>query len=121
MSGCATTIVDVSTTTAPPVSSVAAPAPRGSDVELMDAIGMSMGRIAEALGERDLTTAQQALDDVRAAWLVLQPRLLARDAQLEDDARRLVDLATTAVTRNRPADADKAMRFLSLLRDSLND
>jgi len=82
---------------------------------------MSMGRIAEALGERDLTTAQQALDDVRAAWLVLQPRLLARDAQLEDDARRLVDLATTAVTRNRPADADKAMRFLSLLRDSLND
>ncbi len=117
--GCATTIVDVAPTSTAPDSTVAATVPSGSDEELMGEIGASMGRIADALGARDRAAARQALAELEAAWRVLQPRLLARGAQLEEDARRLVDLASTAVTSNRPADADKAMRFLSLLRDSL--
>ena len=119
VSGCATTIVDVAPTSTAPDTTVAATVPSGSDDELMDLLGASMGRIAEALGERDRSAARSALADAQAAWRVLEPRLLARSAQLEEDAQRLVDLAATAVERNRPADADKAMRFLSLLRESL--
>lgn len=117
--GCATTIVDVAPTSTAPETTVAATVPSGSDDELMGLLGASMGRIAEALGNRDRSAARAALADAEAAWRVLEPRLLARSAQLEEDAQRLVDLAETAVTRNRPADADKAMRFLSLLRESL--
>ncbi|NBP50311.1 MAG: hypothetical protein EBU70_03840, partial [Actinobacteria bacterium] len=113
VSGCATTIVDVAPTSTAPDTTVAATVPSGSDDELMDLLGASMGRIAEALGERDRSAARSALADAQAAWRVLEPRLLARSAQLEEDAQRLVDLAATAVERNRPADADKAMRFLS--------
>ena len=119
VSGCATTIVDVAPTSTAPDTTVAATVPSGSDDELMDLLGASMGRIAKALGERDRSAARNALADAQAAWRVLEPRLLARNAQLEEDAQRLVDLAATAVERNRPADADKAMRFLSLLRESL--
>lgn len=119
VAGCATTIVDVAPTSTAPDTTVAATVPSGSDEELMVEIGAAMGRIADALGARDVAAARQALAEVDATWLVLQPRLLARSAQLEEDARRLVELASTAVARNRPADADKAMRFLSLLRDSL--
>ena len=119
VSGCATTIVDVAPTSTAPDTTVAATVPSGSDDELMELLGASMGRIAEALGERDRSAARSALADAQAAWRVLEPRLLARSAQLEEDAQRLVDLAATAVERNRPADADKAMRFLSLLRESL--
>ena len=119
VSGCATTIVDVAPTSTAPDTTVAATVPSGSDDELMDLLGASMGRIAKALGERDRSAARSALADAQAAWRVLEPRLLARSAQLEEDAQRLVDLAATAVERNRPADADKAMRFLSLLRESL--
>jgi hypothetical protein len=120
VSGCATTIVDVAPTTTSSETTVAATAPSGSDAELMDLLGATMGRIAEALGQRDRSAARVALAEAEAAWRVLEPRLLARSAQLEEDAQRLVDLAATAVERNRPADADKAMRFLSLLRDSLD-
>jgi hypothetical protein len=117
--GCATTIVDVAPTSTAPETTVAATVPSGSDDELMGLLGASMGRISEALGDRDRSAARSALADVEAAWQVLEPRLLARSAQLEEDAQRLVDLAATAVERNRPADADKAMRFLALLRESL--
>jgi hypothetical protein len=119
VSGCATTIVDVAPTSTATETTVAATVPSGSDDELMALLGASMGRIAEALGDRDRSAARTALADAEAAWRVLEPRLLARSAQLEEDAQRLVDLAATAVTRNRPADADKAMRFLALLRESL--
>lgn len=118
-SGCATTIVDVAPTSTSPETTVAATVPSGSDDELMGLLGESMGRIADALGDRDRSAARSALADAEAAWRALEPRLLARSAQLEEDAQRLVDLAATAVERNRPADADKAMRFLALLRESL--
>ena len=121
LAGCATTIVDVAPSSTAPETTVSATVPSGSDEKLMDLLGASMGRIAEALGDRDRSSARSALADAEAAWRVLQPRLLARSAQLEEDAQRLVDLAATAVERNRPADADKAMRFLSLLRESLGD
>lgn len=121
VAGCATTIVDVASTSTAPETTVAVTVPSGSDGELMDLLGSSMGRIAEALGNRDRSAAKAALADAEAAWSALEPRLLARSAQLAGDAQRLVDLAATAVERNRPADADKAMRFLSLLRGSLGD
>jgi hypothetical protein len=35
------------------------------------------------------------------------------------DMQRIIDLATSSVVRNRPADADKALRFLSLVIESL--
>jgi hypothetical protein len=38
---------------------------------------------------------------------------------LDADVQRIVELVRTATERKRPADADKAARFLSLLRESL--
>jgi hypothetical protein len=59
------------------------------------------------------------LADLQLAWQVLQPQIADQGEQLTQDLQRLVDLADSAVTRNRPADADKALRFLQIVIDSL--
>jgi hypothetical protein len=52
-----------------------------------------------------------------------EPLIVARFGELADqltyDLRRVVELARSAVTRNRPADADKAVAFLRLALASL--
>jgi hypothetical protein len=48
----------------------------------------------------------------------LAPRVARASEQLAADLARVLDLARTAVERNRPADADKAVRFLPLVAAS---
>jgi hypothetical protein len=53
-----------------------------------------------------------------AGW----PASFTREAdQLATDFDRVVALAQSSVERNRPADADKALRFLPLIIDSLGN
>jgi hypothetical protein len=49
----------------------------------------------------------------------IRPKISAASDQLTADFDRVINLAKTSVERNRPADADKALRFLPLILDSL--
>ena len=50
---------------------------------------------------------------------VISPKILATSEQLASDFDRIINLTKSAVDRNRPADADKALRFLPLIIESL--
>lgn len=116
LTGCATEIVqsDLSTTT-----TIERESPTGDVGELLDQLGESFGIVADALADGDRSRARAEMVQVEEIWLALEPRIAERGDQFVEDVRRLIDLAAIAAERNRPADADKALRFLGLIVDSL--
>lgn len=114
LSACATKFdtVDESTTTAP--ASTTTTIPRGTLTELFDqilAIGADLGNDVASGKSVD---AREKLADIKATWQAVQPLIADRGADINADLQRLINLYITAVERKRPADADKATRFLAL-------
>lgn len=71
------------------------------------------------VAQGDMSTARTKLADITAIWIGIQPQITQASQDLVDDTQRMINLFTTAVERKRPADADKAMRFLPSLISSL--
>ena len=114
LASCATKIDTAaeSTTTAP--ASTTTTIPRGTLTELFDqilAIGSGLGNDVASGKSVD---AREKLADIKATWQAVQPLIADRGADLNADLQRLINLYITAVERKRPADADKATRFLTL-------
>ena len=113
-SGCATKIEDSSATTSTAPASTTTTIPRGTVAELFTSLlGIGKG-LGNDVASGDTQTARAKLADIRATWQAISPQIadLGRDAI--DELERLVDLYTSSVERKRPADADKATRFLGL-------
>lgn len=123
LGACATTIEDGTeeafvSTTAPPVTSTTIPT---------GGIDILFGRILEAgadlgndVANGDMNTARAKLADIEATWQGIRGQLEAFNDDVKADLERLVDLFTTAVTRKRPADADKAVRYLPMALEALD-
>lgn len=124
LAGCATTVIedtspaDVTTTT----------------VEVLDINSASIGELGTVLAERvtalsaatfagDGALAKTILADIDTVWGALSADIRATLPDLADqllyDFERVIALCRTSVERNRPADADKALRFLPLALASL--
>ena len=71
------------------------------------------------VAQGDMRTARTKLADIRAIWIGIQPQIGDASQDLLDDTQRMINLFITAVERKRPADADKAMRFLPSLISAL--
>ena len=116
LSSCATRVIDTVAT-----SVVVAPTtiPSGSVRQLFDAIIAETTELGIALNKADSAGARQHLASIDAIWVAMRP--LAQDLgdQTFEDLQRMIDLVHTAVERNRPADGDKALRFLLLLDESI--
>lgn len=117
LSGCATTIIDTAptTTAVAPTTTI----PSGTSDQLLEQMRQTLSDISNAMSASDKTRAKAKLIDLQLAWAVLQPQIAEKGEQLTQDIQRLIDLADSAVTRNRPADADKALRFLQIVIESL--
>jgi len=118
-SACATKYdtADESTTTAP--ASTTTTIPRGTLSELFQEI-LSIGRgLGDDVASGKSTDAREKLADIKATWQAIQPLIADRGADLNGDLQRLINLYITAVERKRPADADKATRFLTLAIEPL--
>ena len=117
LTGCATTIIDSAptTTAVAPTTTV----PSGTNEQLLEQLRLTIGDISTAMSASDKTKAKSRLADLQLAREVLQPQIADKGEQLTQDLQRLIDLADSAVTRNRPADADKALRFLQIVIESL--
>lgn len=118
-SACATKYdtADESTTTAP--ASTTTTIPRGTLSELFQEV-LSIGRdLGNDVATGKSTDAREKLADIKATWQAIQPMIADRGADLNADLQRLINLYNTAVERKRPADADKATRFLSLAIEPL--
>ena len=118
LTGCATTIIDTAptTTAVPPTTTI----PSGTNDQLLEQMRLTISEISKAMSASDKTRARAKLVNLQLAWNVLQPQIADKGEQLTQDLQRLIDLADSAVTRNRPADADKTLRFLQIIIESLN-
>jgi hypothetical protein len=116
LASCATTIVETSpTTTATPSTTTI---PSGSTTELVAELQDRLDQLSIATFAQDKPKAKSILADIEAVWFALEPKATSEGEQFVADLTRIIDLARTSVVRNRPAEADKAARFMQLLVDS---
>jgi hypothetical protein len=122
MSSCTTVINETSDTDA--VVDTSAPSaittlPQGDIESLLSQLVNSANGLGEAIANKQTARANQQAADAEAIWSVLQPQLLATGLDVVEDIDRMVELIQTAVDRRRPADADKAFRFISIIADEI--
>jgi len=120
VSSCATTInLSAPTTLLQPAVTTL---PTGTATELFGQLKSSIAELSVALTDQDKTRAQTTLATVLNIWDALQPQISGAGGATVDqtvvDMQRIIDLATSSVERTRPADADKALRFLDLVIQS---
>lgn len=120
LSACATTI---NSSVYAPATTVATTTtiPRGTTRELLTQLTDSMRGLSTAVANGDRSAAVSQLSNAQAQWRALQPQLEGTPTEIVDDVQRMVDLATSAVQRKRPADADKALLLLPIITDALSD
>jgi hypothetical protein len=125
--GCATEVIelDVPPTTLPPqeAAAVTADLSQATLEDLTVVLQDEIGALSRAVFDDDRDEARVHLDRINKAWSFAEPLIVAQFGELADqltyDLRRVVELARSAVERNRPADADKATSFLRLALASL--
>jgi hypothetical protein len=117
LAACSTTIVDTAPTTTlvPPTTVI----PSGTATELFDQLQATLGELSKAISDSDRAMAKVKLAEIEEIWKVLQPQIAERGDQFIQDMQRIIDLAISSIERNRPADADKSLRFLSLVIEAL--
>ncbi len=117
LASCSTTIVDTAPTTTlvPPTTVI----PTGTATELFDQLQATLGELSKAINDSDRAMAKVKLAEIEEIWKVLQPQIAERGDQFIQDMQRIIDLAISSIERNRPADADKSLRFLSLVIEAL--
>jgi len=119
-SSCATTInLATPTTLAQPAVTTL---PTGTTAELFSQMKSTLSDLSLAITDQDKSRAKTTLATVLNIWGALQPQIVAEGGETVDqtvlDMQRIVDLASSSVQRTRPADADKALRFLDLVIQS---
>ena len=127
--GCATEIIELDSpsttvdgqgadTISPSISSDATLA------ELTVILRNEVELLGQAIFVTDRDAAREHLVNINTAWTYIEPLIVAQYGELADqltyDLRRVIELARSAVERNRPADAGKANAFLRLALASLN-
>ncbi len=121
LAGCSTTIVGSADTTAPVKINVTTTLPIGTAEELLTNILEATNGLGDAIASGDTKTAKLRLNDVLANWEVLKPQIKDSSLDIFSDIERMVGLITSAVERKRPADADKALRYLPLIVAAIDD
>jgi predicted outer membrane protein len=113
VTGCATTYNPAAetTTTAPATPTTM---PQGDFNSLIVEMRDRFERLAEEMSTNERNDARRTLAEIEALWVAMEDEVADRGRQFADDLRRIVDFAVTSVTRNRPADAGKGLRFIDL-------
>ncbi len=86
--------------------------------ELLDQLLLAVDDLSQSMQKVERKQVTQQLARVISLSDAIRPKILATSDQLATDFDRVINLAKSAVERNRPADADKALRFLSLVIDA---
>ena len=87
--------------------------------ELLSELFLAVEDLSKTMQKTDRRQASQQLARVVSLGDVIRPKILANSDQLASDLDRIINLIKSAVERNRPADADKALRFLPMIIESL--
>ena len=121
VSSCATTINESAVTTIASNAESTTQATINSQLttdELLDQLLLAVDDLSQSMQKVERKQVTQQLARVVSLSDAIRPEILATSDQLATDFDRVINLAKSAVERNRPADADKALRFLSLVIDA---
>ena len=125
LSGCATTINESAPTTLADnvvtETTTLTVDQQLSTEELLTQMLTTVNALSEAMQKSDRQTAIKKVDQILLISNAVRPKILTLSDQLAADFDRVIALAKSSVERNRPADADKALRFLPLIIDSLDN
>ena len=125
LSGCATTINESAPTTLADnvvtETTTLTVDQQLSTEELLTQMLTTVNAVSEAMQKSDRQTASKKVDQILLISNAVRPKILTLSDQLAADFDRVIALAKSSVERNRPADADKALRFLPLIIDSLDN
>ena len=125
LSGCATTINESAPTTLADnvvtETTTLTVDQQLSTEELLTQMLTTVNALSEAMQKSDRQTASKKVDQILLISNAVRPKILTLSDQLAADFDRVIALAKSSVERNRPADADKALRFLHLIIDSLDN
>lgn len=118
LSSCSTQILSVSTTLPGVTTTSTVPVPSGTAVELLEELQSVVDGLGQAVVDKDRATMNHKVAQTDAIWKVLEPQIRESGVDLVEDIQRIVNFVHTAVNRIRPAEADKAVRFLGLIMET---
>lgn len=120
LTSCATTItgstestVALATTTTIPV------APTGSIISLLEQLLPVADGLGQAVVDGDSKVFKAKVAQADAILVAIEPLILESKIDVLENVQRVVGLMRTAAERKRPADADKALRFISLIIEAV--
>ena len=120
LTSCATEItgstestVALATTTTIPV------APTGSIISLLEQLLPVADGLGQAVVDGDSTVFKAKVAQADAILVAIEPLILESKIDVLESVQRVVGLMRTAAERKRPADADKALRFIPLIIEAV--
>ncbi len=121
-SSCATTINQSAVTTVASSSESTTQVTINSQLttdELLNELLLAVEDLSKTMQKTERRQASQQLAQVVSLGDAIRPKILATSDQLASDFDRIINWTKSSVERNRPADADKALRFLPLIIESI--
>ena len=87
----------------------------GTAAELLPELAIEMSRLSAQIAEEG--GEKETLERIEGIWVLVRPEVEDSNPELVIAIDTTVDMSRTAVTRIRPADADKAFQLLTGLVD----
>ena len=120
LTSCATTITGSTDSTVTPVTTTTIPvAPTGSIISLLEQLLPVADGLGQAVVDGDSKVLKEKVAQADAILLAIEPLIRESKIDVLESVQRIVDLIHTAAERKRPADADKALRFIPLIIEAV--
>lgn len=120
LTSCATTITGSTESTVASVSTTTIPvAPTGSIISLLEQLIPLADGLGQAVVDGDSKVAKGKVAQADAILLAIEPLIRESKIDVLESVQRVVGLMRTATERKRPADADKALRFIPLIIEAV--
>ena len=113
ITGSTETTVAVATTTTVPV------APTGSIISLLEQLVPVADGLGQAVVDGDSKVFKAKVAQAEAIMAAIEPLIRESKIDVLESVQRVVDLIRSAAERKRPADADKALRFIPLIIEAV--
>ena len=120
LTSCATTITGSTESTVAAASTTTIPViPTGSIISLLEQLLPVADGLGQAVVDGDSKVFKEKVAQADAILLAIEPLIRESKIDVLESVQRIVDLIHTAAERKRPADADKALRFIPLIIEAV--
>ena len=120
LTSCATEITGSTESTVAPVTTTTIPAaPTGSIISLLEQLLPVADGLGQAVVDGDSKVFKEKVAQADAIMLAIEPLIRESKIDVLESVQRVVDLIHTAAEKKRPADADKALRFIPLIIEAV--